>query len=88
MVKLASLGTTNHVHNSQKNLSAIFKEAFDNALVVSNIKNGFQKCGIMPFNPDAVDKNTLMPSHEGNEVSFEVEPTDTTVEADATQTHP
>ena len=42
----------------------------------------------MPFNPDATDKNRLMPSHEGNEVSFEVAPTDTTVEADATQTHP
>ena len=29
-----------------------------------------------------------MPSHEGNEVSFEVESIDTTVEADATQTPP
>ena len=39
----------------------------------------------MPFNPDAIDKNRLMPSHEGNEVSFEVEPTDTGAEADATE---
>ena len=29
-----------------------------------------------------------MPSHEGNEVSLEVEPTDTIVEADATETPP
>ena len=29
-----------------------------------------------------------MLSHEGNQVSFEVEPTDTTVEADDTETHP
>ena len=85
MVKLASLGTTNHVHISKKNFSAIFKEAFDKALVVSTIKKGFRKCGIMPFNPDAIDKNRLMPSHEGNEVSFEVEPTDTGAEADATE---
>ena len=42
----------------------------------------------MPFNPDAIDKNRLMPSHEGNEVLFEVEPTDTTVETDATETPP
>ena len=85
MVKLASLGMTNHVHISKKNFLAIFKEAFDKALVVSTIKKGFRKCGIMPFNPDAIDKNRLMPSHEGNEVSFEVEPTDTGVEADATE---
>ena len=58
---------------------AIYKEAFDNALVISTIKEGFWKCGIMPFNPDAIDKNRLMPSHEGNKVSFEVESTDTTV---------
>ena len=43
MVKLPSLGTTSHVHNSQKNFSAIFKEAFDNALVVSNIKKWVSK---------------------------------------------
>ena len=42
----------------------------------------------MPFNPDAIDKDRLMSSPEGNEVSFEIEPTDTTVEADATQTPP
>ena len=42
----------------------------------------------MPFNPDAIDKNTLIPSHEGNEVLFEVKPTDTTVEADVTETPP
>ena len=35
MVKIASLGMTNHIHISKKNFSAIFKEAFDNALVVS-----------------------------------------------------
>ena len=79
MVKLASLCTTNHVHISKKNFSAIFKEAF------STIKKGFRKCGIMPFNPDAIDKNRLMPSHEGNEVSFELELTDTGAEADATE---
>ena len=54
MVKIASLGMTNHIHISKKNFSAIFKEAFDNALVVSK---GFRKCGIMPFNSDAIGKN-------------------------------
>ena len=42
----------------------------------------------MPFKPDAIDKNRLMPSHEGNEVSFEVESVDSTVEVDATETPP
>ena len=40
----------------------------------------------MLFNPDAIDKNRLMPNHEGNEALFEVELIDTTIEADATQT--
>ena len=88
MVKLASLGMTNHVHISKKNFSAIFKEAFDNALVFNTIKKGFRKCGIMPFKPDAIDKNRLMPHHEGNGILFEVEPTDTIVAADATETSP
>ena len=42
----------------------------------------------MPFKPDAIDKNRLMPHHEGSEILFEVEPTDTTVAADATETSP
>ena len=46
MVKLASLGITNHVHISKKNFSAIFKEAFDNALVISTIKKGFENVGL------------------------------------------
>ena len=40
----------------------------------------------MPFSPDAIDKNRLMPSHEGNEVSFEFESINTTIERDVTQT--
>ena len=50
MVKLASLGTTNHVHISKKNFSAIFKEAFDNTLVVSTIKKGFENVGLWHLN--------------------------------------
>ena len=72
----------------RKTFQKYFKETYDNALVISTIKKGFQKYGIMVFNPDAIDRKRQMPSHEGNEVLFEVEPTDTTVEADSTQTPP
>ena len=72
----------------RKTFQQYFKETYDNALVISTIKKGFQKYGIMVFNPDAIDRKRLIPSHEGNEVLFEVEPTDTTVEADSTQTPP
>lgn len=32
----------------------LFKKAFDQ-LSVDTVKNGFRKCGLYPFNPDAVD---------------------------------
>lgn len=51
MVKLASLGSGN------KNFTALFKVAFEDAMSIGTIKNGFRKCGIYPLNPDAIDKN-------------------------------
>ena len=62
IVKLASLTTSNPLNVSKKNFTALFKVAFEQCLNVGIIKNGFRKCGIVPFNPDAIDKKRLMPT--------------------------
>jgi len=41
---------------TKKNFTALFKVAFEDAMSIGTIKNGFRKCGIYPFNPDAIDK--------------------------------
>jgi len=56
MVKLASLGSANPLSVTKKNFTALFKVAFEDAMSIGTIKNGFRKCGIYPFNPDAIDK--------------------------------
>lgn len=59
---LASLGEKNRVTICKKNFTAIFKQAYNEKLNVALIQTGFRKCGISPFNPDAIDKKRLMPS--------------------------
>jgi len=65
MVKLASLGSANPLSVTKKNFTALFKVAFEDAMSIGTIKNGFRKCGIYPFNPDAIDKKRLMPPSLG-----------------------
>ena len=43
---------------SQELLKYLLKKPF----CISNIKSGFAKCGIHPYNPDAIDKSKLAPS--------------------------
>ena len=62
-VVLASLGEKDKVKICKKNFTAIFKEAYDEKLNVALIKTGFRKCGITPFNPDAIDHKCLMPDN-------------------------
>lgn len=40
---------------TETNFCRLFKDAFDNTDMVKDIKNGFQKCGLYPFNPNNVD---------------------------------
>ena len=62
LVKLATLATKTPI--CKKNFTSLFKEAYEQALSVSTIKKGFRKCGICPFDPQAIDKKRLMPSNE------------------------
>ena len=62
LIKLASIVTKSSVTVSKKSFTPLFKEAYEKALSVSNIKNGFRKCGVYPFDPEAIDKKRLIPS--------------------------
>ena len=47
---------------TKRDFARVVKEPFEMAFSMTNIKNGFAKCGIFPFNPDAVDKKKMLPS--------------------------
>ena len=38
----------------------IIKVPFEKSVSMANIKAGFQKCGIVPFNPNAIDRTQLI----------------------------
>ena len=54
---------------SKSNVSRFLKQPFEASMSLQNIKAGFRKCGIFPFNPNAIDKtqlfrNKLIPSED------------------------
>ncbi|XP_057315530.1 uncharacterized protein LOC130656643 [Hydractinia symbiolongicarpus] len=62
-LKLATMGHTVPLTVCKTNFTAIFKAAFEGSMGITIIKNGFRKTGICPFNPDAIDKERLMPDN-------------------------
>ncbi len=42
------------------------KEPFEKAFSMSNVKAGFKKCGIYPFDPNVIDKEKMKPSEMYN----------------------
>jgi len=50
--------------------------AFEDAMSIGTIKSGLPKCGINPFNPDAIDKKRLMPASLGYQALTAKKPTD------------
>ena len=54
---------------SKSNVARIIKQPFEASMTIQNIKAGFRKCGIFPYNPNAIDKtqlfrNKLIPSED------------------------
>ena len=45
---------------SKREFACVLKTPFEQAFSISNIKAGFAKCGIYPFDPDAIDQNKIM----------------------------
>jgi len=66
LVKLASLCSPTPLNVSKKNFTTLFKVAFEQCMNLITVKNGFRKCGIAPFDPDAIDKKRLMPSTQSS----------------------
>ena len=58
-IKLATLGQPKIVAMNKTNFTAILKESW-NKLQLGTITAAFRKCGIFPYNPDAIDKARLM----------------------------
>ena len=44
---------------AKSNIARILKKPFKQSMSMANIKAGFCKCGIYPFNPNAIDKSQL-----------------------------
>ena len=47
---------------SKREFARVVKTPFEKAFSMSNIKAGFKKCGIHPFDPNAVDQSKILPS--------------------------
>ena len=57
---------------SKRDFARVVKTPFERAFSISNIKSGFSKCGIYPFNPDAIDHSKIVQpssSDESNSIS-------------------
>ena len=47
---------------TKREFARVVKHPLDHAFSISNIKAGFAKCGIYPFNPNVIAKNKMFPS--------------------------
>lgn len=47
---------------SKREFARVIKQPLDQAFSISNVKSGFAKCGVYPFNPNAIAKNKMVPS--------------------------
>ena len=69
--KLISLMSSSILVVNRNNFTAIFREAFEKSMVMATIKNGFRKCGITPFDPEAVDWSKLTDDEANESLSLE-----------------
>lgn len=65
---------------SKSNVARYLKQPFEASMTMQNIKAGFRKCGIFPFNPNAIDKsqlfrNKIIPSEDVDLSLLPEEPT-------------
>ena len=47
---------------SKREFARVVKTPFEKVFSMSNIKAGFAKCGIHPFDPNAIDQSKVLPS--------------------------
>lgn len=73
---------------SKTQVPKMLKEPYEAAMTMQNIKAGFKKCGVFPFNPNAIDRsqlsrNKLIPNED---IDLSLPPDEETVEEDQAQT--
>ena len=51
---------------SKREFACVVRTLFERAFSISNIKAGFAKCGIHPFDPDAIDQSKIMQPLDGS----------------------
>ena len=51
------------IKTNKTNFTTIFKDAIDKSVTMTTTQNKFRKCGIYPFDRNAIDKSRLMPSN-------------------------
>ena len=56
---------------SKREFARVVKAPFERAFSISNIKAGFAKCGIHPFDPKAIDQSKIMQPLQGSSSSTE-----------------
>ena len=54
---------------SKKEFASVVKEPFEKAFSISNVKAGFKKCGIYPFDPKVIDQSKLKPSEMNSPIN-------------------
>ena len=80
-IVLATLNQTNRVHINKTNFAIVFREAFEQTMTMKTISAGFRSCGIYLFNPDAVNKEKIMPSDSSTiETTQPTTPTSSTIQ--------
>ena len=52
---------------SEREFARVVKTPFERAFSISNIKSGFSKCGIYPFNRDAIDHSKMVQPFSSDE---------------------
>ena len=62
-IVIATFGQKRKVSINKTNFAVIFKEAFEAAMNMKTIINGFRLIDIYPFNPNATKKQKLMPTN-------------------------
>ena len=71
----------------KKNFTELFSIAYDRSVTPEHIKSGFRKCGIFPFNPDAIDKKRLVDTESYSTTSAIENSASTTMFSDDSDVH-
>ena len=61
-VHALSFAKKDFVVSTKREFARVVKTPFEKAFSMSNIKAGFKKCGIHPFDPNAIDQSKMLPS--------------------------